>query len=66
MEFPPRSTGSPQTITEKDPLGRKLIFAGEVLDVQAHTGGYNITVAFATGHAAGSAGAAAAQALASC
>lgn len=30
-----------------------LFLAGEILDVHAHTGGYNITVAFATGYVAG-------------
>lgn len=30
-----------------------LFFAGEVMDVHAHTGGYNITVAFSSGHLAG-------------
>lgn len=32
---------------------RGLYFAGEVLDVDAHTGGYNLHIAFATGHLAG-------------
>ena len=26
-----------------------LFFAGEVLDVNAHTGGYNLQIAFSTG-----------------
>ena len=30
-----------------------LYFAGEVMDVHAHTGGYNITIAFSSGHVAG-------------
>ncbi len=30
-----------------------LFFAGEVLDIHAHTGGYNITAAFSTGYVAG-------------
>lgn len=30
-----------------------LFFAGELLDVHAHTGGYNITIALATGRVAG-------------
>lgn len=42
---------SPKTMGSK--LCRGLYFAGEVLDVHAHTGGYNITVAFSTGHLAG-------------
>ncbi|WP_047153039.1 NAD(P)/FAD-dependent oxidoreductase [Aneurinibacillus tyrosinisolvens] len=45
----------PKTMQSK--LKRGLFFAGEVLDVHAHTGGYNITVAFTTGHAAGTAAA---------
>jgi len=61
-------TGGGVSIKEIDPatmaskLTPGLYFAGEVLDVHAHTGGYNITVAFSSGHAAGTA--AAAQALA--
>lgn len=56
-------TGGGITVKEVDPksmqskVKRGLFFAGEVLDVHAHTGGYNITVAFTTGHAAGSAAA---------
>lgn len=52
-------TGGGVSVKEIDPkslqskLKRGLFFAGEVLDVHAHTGGYNITVAFTTGHAAG-------------
>ena len=30
-----------------------LYFAGEVLDVDAYTGGFNLQIAFATGMAAG-------------
>lgn len=30
-----------------------LYFAGEVLDIHAHTGGYNLTAAFSTGYVAG-------------
>jgi predicted flavoprotein YhiN len=30
-----------------------LYFAGEVLDVQADTGGYNLQAAFSTGYVAG-------------
>ncbi|HEY9721265.1 MAG TPA: aminoacetone oxidase family FAD-binding enzyme, partial [Oscillatoriaceae cyanobacterium] len=40
-----------------------LYFSGEILDVHAHTGGYNITIAFSSGHAAGRAAAKAAKAL---
>lgn len=41
-----------------------LYFSGEILDVHAHTGGYNITIAFSSGHVAGRAAAKAAKALA--
>ena len=41
----------PNTMESK--LIRGLHFAGEVLDVDAFTGGYNLQIAFATGHAAG-------------
>ena len=30
-----------------------LFFAGEVLDVDAHTGGFNLQIAFSTGALAG-------------
>ncbi|MCQ2407630.1 MAG: NAD(P)/FAD-dependent oxidoreductase [Oscillospiraceae bacterium] len=33
---------------------RRLYFAGELIDVDAYTGGYNLQIAFATGFAAGS------------
>lgn len=52
-------TGGGVSIKEVDPssmasrLKGGLYFAGEVLDVHGHTGGYNITIAFSTGHAAG-------------
>jgi predicted Rossmann fold flavoprotein len=52
-------TGGGVSIREIDPrtMGSKLCaglyFAGEVMDVHAHTGGYNITVAFSTGYCAG-------------
>ncbi|WP_067618762.1 NAD(P)/FAD-dependent oxidoreductase [Alicyclobacillus acidiphilus] len=42
---------NPKTMESK--LCRGLYFAGEVMDVHAHTGGYNITVAFSTGRLAG-------------
>ncbi|MBR2602686.1 MAG: NAD(P)/FAD-dependent oxidoreductase, partial [Clostridia bacterium] len=39
------------------PMESKLIpglyFAGEILDVYAHTGGYNLQIAFSTGALAG-------------
>ncbi len=52
-------TGGGVSVKEIDPrtmaskLVRGLYFCGEVMDVHAHTGGYNITVAFSTGHLAG-------------
>ncbi|MFZ5975399.1 MAG: NAD(P)/FAD-dependent oxidoreductase, partial [Bacillota bacterium] len=42
---------NPATMESK--LVRGLYFAGEILDVDALTGGFNLTIAFATGHAAG-------------
>ena len=56
-------TGGGVSVKEIDPKSMQskrkkgLFFAGEVLDVHAHTGGYNITVAFTTGHTAGEAAA---------
>ncbi|WP_211265992.1 NAD(P)/FAD-dependent oxidoreductase [Alicyclobacillus ferrooxydans] len=53
-------TGGGVSVREIDPrtMASKvcdgLYFAGEVMDVHAHTGGYNITVAFSSGHLAGS------------
>lgn len=41
----------PRTMQSK--IMRGMFFAGEVMDVDAHTGGYNITVAFCTGYVAG-------------
>ena len=41
----------PSTMQSKRVSG--LFFAGEVLDVDAYTGGFNLTIAFATGHLAG-------------
>ena len=55
-------------VKEIDPstMGSKLIsglyFAGEVLDVDGYTGGFNLQIAWSTGHAAGEAAAAAAAA----
>ena len=52
-------TGGGVSVKEIDPrtmasrLCAGLYFAGEVMDVHAHTGGYNITVAFSTGRLAG-------------
>ena len=42
----------PKTLASRKAQG--LAFAGEVLDVHAHTGGYNITVALSSGWVAGS------------
>ena len=41
----------PKTMQSKFVKG--LYFAGEVLDVDAYTGGYNLQIAFSTGHLAG-------------
>ncbi|EIT85519.1 FAD dependent oxidoreductase [Fictibacillus macauensis ZFHKF-1] len=41
----------PKTMASKKKAG--LYFCGEVLDLHGYTGGYNITVAFVTGHLAG-------------
>ena len=43
---------NPKTMESK--LCRGLYFAGEILDVDAYTGGYNLQIAFATGALAGS------------
>ena len=42
---------NPKTMESK--LAKGLYFAGEVIDVDALTGGFNLHVAFATGRAAG-------------
>lgn len=44
---------SPKTMESK--LCRNLYFAGEVIDVDAYTGGFNLQIAFSTGFAAGNA-----------
>lgn len=46
---------NPKTMMSKKLDG--LYFAGELIDVDAYTGGYNLQIAFSTGHAAGSAAA---------
>lgn len=57
-------TGGGVHVKEIDPatmasrLMPGLYFCGEVLDVHGYTGGYNITAAFSTGHAAGTGAAA--------
>ena len=42
----------PKTMESK--LCKGLYFAGEVLDVDGYTGGFNLQIAFSTGYAAGS------------
>ncbi|MDD6826802.1 MAG: NAD(P)/FAD-dependent oxidoreductase [Oscillospiraceae bacterium] len=42
---------NPKTMESK--LVSGLFFAGEVLDVDGYTGGFNLQIAFSTGHAAG-------------
>lgn len=39
--------------TMESKLAKNLYFAGEMLDVDAHTGGYNLQIAFSTGALAG-------------
>ena len=46
---------SPKTMESK--LVKGLYFAGELLDVDAYTGGFNLQIAWATGRLAGSASA---------
>ena len=41
----------PKTMASKKVPG--LYFAGEVLDVDAYTGGFNLQIAWSTGHLAG-------------
>ena len=50
---------NPATMESKKLPG--LYFAGEVIDVDAYTGGFNLQIAWATGHAAGAAAALAVQ-----
>lgn len=42
---------NPRTMESK--ICRGLFFAGEVIDVDGYTGGFNLTIAFSTGYAAG-------------
>jgi len=42
---------NPSTMESKKVSG--LFFAGEIIDVDAYTGGFNLTIAFSTGHLAG-------------
>ena len=41
----------PRTMESR--LIKNLFFCGEVIDVDAHTGGYNLQAAFSTGYVAG-------------
>ena len=43
---------NPATMESK--LVKGLYFAGEVIDVNAYTGGFNLQIAFSTGYLAGS------------
>ena len=48
-------------VSPRDMMSKKrpgLFFAGEVLDVDAHTGGFNLQIAFSTGALAGKSAAA--------
>ena len=51
----------PATMASKKAPG--LYFAGELIDVDAYTGGFNLQIAWATGHVAGVAAAMACQNL---
>ena len=42
---------NPQTMESK--IVKGLFFAGEILDVDGYTGGFNLTIAFSTAHLAG-------------
>lgn len=44
--------GLTTAVVEHNPKGPGLYFAGEVLDVDARTGGYNLQIAWATAQAA--------------
>ena len=46
---------SPKSMESKIVSG--LYFAGEMIDVDAYTGGYNLQIAFSTGYVAGKAAA---------
>jgi len=41
----------PNTMESK--IVKGLFFAGEIIDVDAYTGGFNLTIAFSTGYTAG-------------
>ena len=40
-------------VTMRSKKYRNLFFAGEMIDVDAHTGGYNLQIAWSTGALAG-------------
>jgi len=40
-------------VTMESKIVKNLFFAGEIIDVDAYTGGFNLQIAFSTGHAAG-------------
>jgi predicted flavoprotein YhiN len=42
---------NPSTMESK--LIKGLFFAGELIDIDAYTGGFNLTIAFSTGYLAG-------------
>ena len=46
-------TSQVNSATLESKLVKGLYFAGEVLDIDANTGGYNLQIAFSTGHLAG-------------
>ena len=43
---------NPKTMESK--IVKGLYFAGEVIDVNAYTGGFNLQIAYSTGYSAGS------------
>lgn len=47
------ATGELNPKTMESKLVKGLYFAGEVIDVDAYTGGFNLQIAFSTGHLAG-------------
>ena len=52
------AAGMPVSYTHLDVYKRQgLYFAGEVIDIDGYTGGYNLQAAFSTGYAAGTAAA---------
>jgi len=55
------STAEVDSKTMESKLVKNLFFAGEVLDLDADTGGFNLQVAWSTGYVAGAAAAAALQ-----